>query len=411
MTEPSGLTLTQALAILIPLTILYLTYRILDLSPGLLTPSSLRAIIFGAPSPSPSSSIPAYFSLPRALASYNAYRTLALSDIRAMEKSYSRLTYKHKRVGYVLGYTRKLEEARRAEEVNAVVCRGVAGLCTDTSEFPATESGADGVFWRWGWRDEDLQPDVGRVREALKHFVRDWSMEGKEERRRIFEPILDVLREDPQAKEGLKVLVPGSGLGRLAWEISELGHDTTAIELSYFMTLAFRFLLSSKTTQATDQHTVHPYAYWFSHSRSSENTSRGIPFPDVVPRPKDNLRLIEGDFLKHSPDGAKYDYVVTLFFIDTSLNIISTLEHIHSLLKPGGTWINLGPLLWTGGARARLELSLEEVLRLSEMVGFRIAEEGARKRRTVECEYTGDRMAMMKWMYQAEFWVATKADE
>ena len=25
---------------------------------------------------------------------------------------------------------------------------------------------------RWGWRDQDLKPDVTRVREAMKHFVR-----------------------------------------------------------------------------------------------------------------------------------------------------------------------------------------------------------------------------------------------
>ena len=172
------------------------------------------------------------------------------------------------------------------------------------------------------------------------------------------------------------------------------------------MTLAFRFLLSPESTHTPNQHTVHPYAHWLSHSRTSENTLRGIPFPDVVPRFAPNLHLIEGDFLKHypTPASAQYDYVITLFFIDTSLNIISTLEHIHKLLKPGGTWINLGPLLWTSGAQTRMELSLEEVLRLAEMLGF-VVEDG---RRTVECEYTADRKAMMKWLYQAEFWVATK---
>jgi hypothetical protein len=115
-----------------------------------------------------------------------------------------------------------------------------------------------------------------------------------------------------------------------------------------------------------------------------------------------------------------YDFVVTLFFIDTSLNIIATLQKIHALLAPGGTWINLGPLLWTGGAEAVMELSLEEVFALAEEVGFTIL--GTEKEnngypvpekmrpRTVECEYTADRSAMMRWLYQAEFWVAMKAE-
>ncbi|THH29549.1 hypothetical protein EUX98_g4637, partial [Antrodiella citrinella] len=185
-------------------------------------------------------------------------------------------------------------------------------------------------------------------------------------------------------------------------------YETTAIEFSAFMTLALRFLLSPNTTDTQNQHTVHPYAYWFSHSRTTANTLRGITFPDVVPRPRPNLRVVEGDFLQWVGPGGQceeYDYVVTLFFIDTSLNIIATLEHILRVLKPGGTWINLGPLLWTGGHSAGMELSLEEVVRLAEMVGFLVGEE---ERRTVECEYTADRMAMMRWLYQAEFWVATK---
>ena len=57
-----------------------------------------------------------------------------------------------------------------------------------------------------------------------------------------------------------------------------------------------------------------------------------------------------------------------------------------------------------------MELSLEEVLSLAEMIGFELHREGDEMRwsRTVECEYTADRRAMMKWLYQAEFWVATK---
>ncbi|TCD62701.1 hypothetical protein EIP91_006526 [Steccherinum ochraceum] len=436
----AGLTPTHLLAVLLPLLLLYFTFRFLDLTPGLLTPSVIRDIIFGRPrsrsrSPNLSStsnsnssnpttnSIPPYFSLHRAIASYDAYPALALAEHAAMQRSYARLTYAHRRTGYALGYTRKLEGLRRAEEVNAGVLRAVAGLARvqfawgEGGDGEGGERGEGGMgLWammKWVmWREEDVRPDVGRVREAMKHFVRDWSEEGKEERGKIFEPILRVMRQsEEEGRKGEKVLVPGSGLGRLAWEVAELGYDTTAIELSYFMTLAFRFLLSPQTTQTPNQHTVHPYAYWFSHSRSSTNTLRGISFPDVVPRLQNNFHLIEGDFLTHNPSqNASYDYVVTLFFIDTSTNIISTLEHIYALLKPGGTWINLGPLLWTGGAQARMELSLEEVLELAETVEFRMAgeEDEVRRRRTVECEYTADRTAMMKWLYQAEFWVATK---
>ncbi len=210
-----------------------------------------------------------------------------------------------------------------------------------------------------------------------------------------------------------------------------LGFETTANELSFFMTLAFRFLASSSATQTPNQHTIYPYINWFSHQRNNDNLFRGVAFPDELPRIGNGLNLIEGDFLELRAPGREprineplqkthivstgYDFIVTLFFIDTSLNVISTLEHVHSLLRPGGTWINLGPLLWTSGAQAQLELSLEEVWDLARAIGFRIHGQNndieipdCYRRRTVECQYTADKRALMKWLYQAEFWVATK---
>lgn len=84
------------------------------------------------------------------------------------------------------------------------------------------------------------------------------------------------------------------------------------------------------------------------------------------------------------------------------------MEHIYHLLRPGGSWVNLGPLLWTGGGQAKVELSLEELLHAADEIGFIVQDDGLAQRRTVECEYTSDKNAMMRWIYQAEFWVATK---
>ena len=216
------------------------------------------------------------------------------------------------------------------------------------------------------------------------------------------------------------------------------GFDTTANELSSFMTLAMRFLLSPQTTQHVDQHKIRPYAHWFSHQRTTDNVFRAVPFPDAVPRLKDNFHLLEQDFLSIPtpgtlgsslrPDfwtagsegsqlsGEGFDYVVTLFFIDTSFNVLATMAQIYALLKPGGYWINLGPLLWPGGGQCKLELSLEEVLAAAEELGFAFTKShpGGQSnnhleaQRTVECEYTGDPQAMMRWAYKAEFWVAQK---
>lgn len=183
------------------------------------------------------------------------------------------------------------------------------------------------------------------------------------------------------------------------------------------MNLSLRFLLSPKSTSSPDQHKIQPFAQWWSHQRSNDSLFRTIEFPDTIPRLSDTFRLNQGDFFDIAPPASApggYSYIVTLFFIDTSLNIVKTIQHIFSLLKPGGVWINLGPLLW-GSSGVALELSLEEVLQLVEEVGFQLVplrefteESSDDLSKTVECEYTSDQTAMMRWVYKAELWVARK---
>lgn len=62
-----------------------------------------------------------------------------------------------------------------------------------------------------------------------------------------------------------------------------------------------------------------------------------------------------------------------------------------------------------------MELSLDEVLALSQTVGFEILGDGGEaeveehlRRKTVTCEYTADKMGLFQRIYQAEFWVAKK---
>ncbi len=408
--------------------------------------------VIKAPPKSSRDDEPGPFSVQRAILSFESYASLVQNEADVLRGSYDQLSDAHKRIGDDVGYPRKISRLEQITQQNAVVTDSIASLARREHSNELARSPVPLA----------ARGHLGGVREAIRHFVRDWSDEGRAERETIFAPILNCLSDIPLTQRaGMKVLVPGCGLGRLAWEISELGqcfqacvtfrsrvylciisddkiiagYDTTAVELSSFMTLALRFLMSPSTTQQRKHHTIYPFATSFSHVRSNENIFRPISFPDSVPREKENFQVIQGDFLSHrcppspnreaqSKDG--YDIVVTLFFIDTSVNIIATLEHIHSLLRPGGIWINLGPLLWTEpGEQARLEPSLEEVLGIAERVGFKIQDRRRQNRTkadsveerqlanlstTIECEYARDKKAMMRFAYRAEFWVAAKEE-
>lgn len=182
------------------------------------------------------------------------------------------------------------------------------------------------------------------------------------------------------------------------------------------MSLGLRFLLHPSTTSKVYQHIIHPFSHRFTNQRSNDLLFRSIRFPDVIPRYSSHFTLAEGDFLHQTPPEREngesgYDFIVTQFFIDTGHNVVATLSQIHSLLRPGGTWINLGPLLWAGGGTVMLELSLDEVLEVARGVGFEILgqEQGKTfQQRTVACEYTADKLGTFQRIYHAEFWVARK---
>jgi len=74
---------------------------------------------------------------------------------------------------------------------------------------------------------KDQKGDRVSVSQALKHYVRDWSSEGVHERK-TFSCVIDTVDVyaptiEQRIVSPLKVLVPGAGLGRLAYEIAELG--------------------------------------------------------------------------------------------------------------------------------------------------------------------------------------------
>lgn len=72
---------------------------------------------------------------------------------------------------------------------------------------------------------EGKSSDHTSVSQALKHFVRDWSEDGTEERDASFPQILETLQEMfPERSDNapIKILIPGSGVGRLAHSVDDL---------------------------------------------------------------------------------------------------------------------------------------------------------------------------------------------
>ncbi|EPS96381.1 hypothetical protein FOMPIDRAFT_1038167 [Fomitopsis schrenkii] len=264
--------------------------------------------------------------------------------------------------------------------------------------------------------------DVDKLRSTLKQFVRDWSEEGRTEREVCYAPMREALLQHFSGvplseRRNLRVLVPGAGLGRLAWDVANLGFACQGNEFSHYMLLASFFVLNR--TDAVNQHTIYPYVHSFSNLPNNAAMLRPITIPDVMPSslPQgSNFSLVAGDFEEiygtaddngHEPQSGQWDAILTCFFIDTAKNIVNYLRVIHRILAPGGVWINIGPLLWhfenNSTNDPSIELTLEEVKTLARKIGFEISNE-----RTIDTTYTNNSRSMLGYVYHAAFWTATK---
>eukprot|EP00879_Flechtneria_rotunda_P018353 GHRR01019250.1.p1 GENE.GHRR01019250.1~~GHRR01019250.1.p1 ORF type:complete len:148 (+),score=74.27 GHRR01019250.1:576-1019(+) len=105
-----------------------------------------------------------------------------------------------------------------------------------------------------------------------------------------------------------------------------------------------------------------------------------------------------------------FDAVVTSFFIDTAHNVLDYLEVIHHVLKPGGYWIHLGPLLWHWAdgnyEELSVELSLADVQQAAVLMGFKPLQQ-----QFVDAAYIANIRSMYKTVYQAAFWTMKKTEQ
>uniref|UniRef100_A0AC34FCM3 Carnosine N-methyltransferase n=1 Tax=Panagrolaimus sp. ES5 TaxID=591445 RepID=A0AC34FCM3_9BILA len=223
---------------------------------------------------------------------------------------------------------------------------------------------------------------MSKVRSLFKQIVRDWSSEGAEERATCYSRVIRGLEErfpDADKRHDIQILVPGAGLSRLAWDISRLGFSTLANEFDFSMIVMANYLLNSKLKQ--NSLSIYPYVVDRLNSWTYEDQVRKITVPDIdmssnqLLTRKNTFGFAMGDFLEVFSDGEQFDAVVSVFFLDTAKNPIAYIRAMYNLLKPGGIWLNFGPLLYHYADMPEndsVEIPFEKLLETIEKIGFRI---------------------------------------
>lgn len=262
-----------------------------------------------------------------------------------------------------------------------------------------------------------------KVRSTLRQFVRDWAVEGKSERMACYSPLIEVLlkRMPARGKSGTvarglgqngapRVLCPGCGLGRLVFDLARLGYDAQGNEFSYHMLLGSHLILNM--CHESNLFTIYPFIFCTGSRTSKDDHLRAIKIPEVSPMKCLNqdsaMSMTAGEFVQiydAQEHYSQWDAILTAFFIDTAKNIFLYIRTIANLLREGGLWVNLGPLLFHYAEveqEISIELSWEEV-RPAILKYFTIDEETTRV-----AQYTSKPGSLCGTRYNCLFFVACR---
>ena len=259
--------------------------------------------------------------------------------------------------------------------------------------------------------------DIIKMRSTLRLFTRDWAMDGIEERNSTYKPILNELKNFFEKKtkkefqDGINILVPGAGLGRLMYEIAKLGFKSQGNEFSYYMLLCSNFIFNNTTKK--DEFVLQPFIHSFSNIFNEETPFKKILIPDenlgeeLSKTDTGEMSMVAGEFCHVYKDKINFfDGIVTCYFIDTANNIIEYIETIHNIVKIGGLWVNFGPLLYhytENENEISIELSWEEVKHIIIGYGFEL-----KKIETVKTTYSTNKDSMTQRIYNCIFFSAVK---
>ncbi|XP_026530968.1 carnosine N-methyltransferase isoform X1 [Notechis scutatus] len=301
-----------------------------------------------------------------------------------------------------------LDKIRKCVDHNQGILQSIVNDCTRMFENREYDGDGNGKITPASTFDMD------KLKSTLKQFVRDWSETGKPERDSCYQPIInEIVRNFPKDRWDLSkvnVLVPGAGLGRLAWEIAMLGYTCQGNEWSLFMLFSSNFVLNRCCE--TNSCKLYPWIHQFSNNKRSADQIQPIYFPDVDPHslpPGANFSMTAGDFREIYSESNIWDCIATCFFIDTAHNVIDYIDTIWKILKPGGIWINLGPLLYHFENLANelsIELSYEDIKNVILQYGFHIEMENE----SVLTTYTVNELSMMKYYYECVMFVVRKPE-
>ena len=254
--------------------------------------------------------------------------------------------------------------------------------------------------------------DLMQLDAALHSASREWTSIGDQERSEIYLPVLQAL--DRFVPKEAPVLVPGSGLCRLAVEIAAANYHVQANESAFIM------LVTAYISMFADaKFDIAPFIHQISGLDKFEDCLISATYPDLshsLSNPEmalDPKSLVESGLLElkagkfesvYAPFVPFFSAIVTCFFIDVLPNVRMTIQQLYALLNNGGVWINVGPIVnHDPNVGYFAPLTFEDVDKIAKEVGFEIAEQ-----QRIETSYSQNPRSHVRNRYNVVFTVYRK---
>lgn len=162
-----------------------------------------------------------------------------------------------------------------------------------------------------------------------------------------------------------------------------------------------------------NQFEIFPFCHQFVNNLNRDDSLVSCRFPDVSAYqnpPKGEMNMIAGDFVQvygEASQADSWDCICSCFFIDCANNIVEFLEIIYKILKPGGIFINYGPLLYhycDAPGEVSIEPSYQDLREIIENIGFTFVKEETK----VKSKYSQNPSSMSQLTYDSVFFVVQK---
>ncbi|KAI0983148.1 hypothetical protein GJ496_007661 [Pomphorhynchus laevis] len=139
-----------------------------------------------------------------------------------------------------------------------------------------------------------------KLKTTLKQIVRDWSIVGSEERSQCYQPIINAINSyfTGVQRSDICVLVPGAGLGRLAFDLAVDGYICQGNEVSLFMLFTSNYLINRGIEANTM--CIYPWITNFSNNLTYDDQCSSVYIPDINTYSFDSLKftMVAGNFLQ-----------------------------------------------------------------------------------------------------------------